>query len=113
MSNAVLNLVASNPVSLAVIDAKYKSIANRTMPNADAYQMLAYSIALSRRRGFLVYAKDSGEQQRRHTIRHSGHVIDVRVLDVGLEPTKLLMEVDALAVDIARSAGVAVEQRAA
>src|SRR4029077_907441 len=52
---------------LAVIDAKYKSIVNRTMPNADAYQMLAYCIALDRRRGFVVYAQDYGEKQRRHT----------------------------------------------
>jgi 5-methylcytosine-specific restriction enzyme subunit McrC len=92
---------------LAVIDAKYKSIVNRTMPNADAYQMLAYCIALDRSRGFVVYAKDYGEKQRRHTIRHSGHVIDVRVLDVGLEPRDLLRHVDALAADIALSAGVA------
>jgi 5-methylcytosine-specific restriction enzyme subunit McrC len=92
---------------LAVIDAKYKSILDRTMPNADAYQMLAYCIALDRLRGFVVYAKDYGERQRQHTIRHSGHVIDVRVLDVGLEPRDLLRQVDALAADIAQSAGVA------
>ena len=44
----------------AVIDSKYKSLhAGGTMPNADAYQMLAYCIGFAVRRGFLVYARDS------------------------------------------------------
>jgi len=94
----------SGPQCLAVVDAKYKSIANRSMPNADAYQMLAYCIALSRRRGYLVYAQDSGEVPRAHTIRNSGHVVDVRVLDVALEPEQLLTRVDALASSIVRDA---------
>lgn len=90
---------------LAVIDAKYKSIANATMPNADAYQMLAYCIAYKRPSGFVVYAHDSGEQPRQHTIRHSGHVIDVRTLDVSKEPDELLDDVAGLAEDIAQQAG--------
>ena len=83
------------------------------MPNADAYQMLAYCIALSRRRGVLVYAKDSGESQRAHTIRNSGHVVEVRVLDVEASPEVLLAQVDVLAASIAASARVATSRRAA
>lgn len=98
---------------LAVIDAKHKSIANRTMPNADAYQMLAYCTALLRRRGFLVYAKDSGELERRHVIRNSPYTLDVRVLDVESEPDALLAQVDELAADVAASAGVVVRAHAA
>jgi 5-methylcytosine-specific restriction enzyme subunit McrC len=90
---------------LAVIDAKYKSIAERAMPNADAYQMLAYCTALRRRNGFVIYAQDSGEQPRRHTIRNTGHVIDVQVLDVGRQPERLLADVDVLADEIASSVG--------
>jgi 5-methylcytosine-specific restriction enzyme subunit McrC len=89
---------------VAVIDAKYKSIANATMPNSDAYQMLAYCIAHRRRRGFVVYAHDSGERVRRHTIRNSGHVIDVRTLDVAMPPSELLEAVATLAGEIARHA---------
>ena len=91
---------------LAVVDAKHKSIANQTMPNADAYQMLAYCTALRRHRGFLVYAKDSGERERRHVIRNSPYALDVRVLDVECEPDVLLSQVDELASVLAASAGV-------
>ena len=51
---------------VAVFDAKYKlEGASSGYPNADAYQMLAYCTALRRHQGFLVYAKDSGERERR------------------------------------------------
>lgn len=98
---------------LAVVDAKHKSIANQTMPNADAYQMLAYCTALQQRRGFLVYAKDSGERERRHVIRNSPYTLDVRVLDVEKEPDALLAQVDELAAALAASAGAVSHARAA
>ena len=83
------------------------------MPNADAYQMLAYCTALRRRRGFLVYAKDSGERERRHVIRNSPYTLDVRVLDVESEPDALLAQVDELALAVATSARVRPISRAA
>ncbi len=46
----------------AVADAKYKALTPSGMPNADAYQMLAYCTALTLERGFLIYAADAGEQ---------------------------------------------------
>ena len=87
---------------LAVIDAKYKSLVDvRTMPNADAYQMLAYCIALDLPCGYLIYAKDSGEQERRHRIRRHGYEVIVQSLDVELEPEALLGQVDSVACAIA------------
>ncbi|MCY4087740.1 MAG: restriction endonuclease [Actinomycetia bacterium] len=98
---------------LAVIDAKHKSIAHREMPNADAYQMLAYCTALKQRQGFLVYAKDSGEQQRRHVIRNSPYTINVHTLDIENEPETLLTQVDKLATTIAATTRLAPNTQAA
>lgn len=92
---------------LAVADAKYKALELKGMPNADAYQMLAYCTALDLRRGFLVYAKDSGEQARNHEVRNSECVIEVRTLDVETEPEPLLKQVDGLASEIASSTALA------
>jgi 5-methylcytosine-specific restriction enzyme subunit McrC len=86
---------------LAVADAKYKALEVKGMPNADAYQMLAYCTSLGLQRGFLVYAKDSGEQPRSHTVRNSDCVIEVRTLDVEEEPELLLGQVNVLADEIA------------
>jgi 5-methylcytosine-specific restriction enzyme subunit McrC len=82
----------------AVIDAKYKSLVDRaTMPNADAYQMLAYCVALGLPRGYLVYAKDTGEGERRHRVVRHGYELEVRAVDVELEPELLLEQVDGIA----------------
>jgi 5-methylcytosine-specific restriction enzyme subunit McrC len=88
----------------AVIDAKYKALRPTGMPNADAYQMLAYCTALALRRGFLVYAKDSGEKTRNLTIKNIDCEIRIRTLDVERHPEQLLQEVAALAREIALSA---------
>ncbi|MGH2920955.1 MAG: McrC family protein, partial [Gaiellaceae bacterium] len=87
---------------VAVVDAKYKSIAEGFMPNADAYQMLAYCIALGIPRGFLVYAKQSGHGVTDHVIKRHGYVVSVRGVDVELEPQALLAQVDQLAEEIVR-----------
>jgi 5-methylcytosine-specific restriction enzyme subunit McrC len=87
----------------AVADAKYKALAPAGMPNADAYQMLAYCTALSLVRGFLVYAKDSGEQVGPRNVLNTNCAIEIRTLDVELEPDNLLCEVDRLADEIALS----------
>jgi len=88
---------------MAVADAKYKALAPKTMPNADAYQMLAYCSVLRLRRGFLIYAKDSGERPRSHKVANSDCVIEVRTLDVEAGPNPLLRQVRALADEIAAS----------
>lgn len=87
----------------AVIDAKYKSLFDRaTMPNADAYQVLAYCIGLGVQRGYLIYAKDD-ERTRFHTIRRHGYEIAVHALDVEQEPAQLLQQVDAIAREVAQA----------
>jgi 5-methylcytosine-specific restriction enzyme subunit McrC len=91
---------------LGVADAKYKALATKGMPNADAYQMLAYCTVLKVPRGFLVYAKDEGEDVRSHSVRNGNCVIDVRTLDVEAEPDTVLKQVEELAAEIA-SAGPA------
>ena len=94
----------------AVIDAKYKPLDDKRFPNADAYQMLAYCTGLRLPRGYLVYAKarDAIRSDRRHHVVHADKTIDVRAIDVDLEPDDLLASIDALAAEIAGGAvGVA------
>lgn len=86
---------------LAVIDAKYKPLAQAGFPNADAYQMLAYSTALGLDRGYLVYARDAGEENRVYEIRNAPTVIDVKAIDVERLPEAVLDQVDELAARIA------------
>jgi 5-methylcytosine-specific restriction enzyme subunit McrC len=88
----------------AVIDAKYKRLADKTFPNADAYQMLAYCTALQLDRGYLVYAKDAGETNRDHTINNAGKTIHVRAVDVERPAAEVLREVDDLAMAIVNAA---------
>jgi len=91
-------------IAKAVIDAKYKSLIDaRTMPNADAYQMLAYCISLGLPTGYLIYAKDAGEGERRYRIRRHGYEVVVHSVDVELEPEVLLRQVGAIADAIATS----------
>jgi 5-methylcytosine-specific restriction enzyme subunit McrC len=89
---------------VAVADAKYKALELKGLPSADSYQMLAYCTALGLKRGFLVYASDSGERARSHHVRNSNCVVEVRTLDVEAEPAELLAEVEALAAELAASA---------
>ena len=84
----------------AVIDAKYKALRLTGMPNADAYQMLAYCTALGLRCGYLVYAKDSGEQSRNLAIKNTDCEIRVRTLDVERPPQQLIRQVEMLAQEI-------------
>jgi 5-methylcytosine-specific restriction enzyme subunit McrC len=89
---------------LALLDAKYKAIDSGVMPSGDAYQMLAYLIAFGLRRGYLVYARDSGEESRCHSIRNIDREIVVRAIDIEQEPEVVLAQVRDLAADVARHA---------
>lgn len=88
---------------VAVADAKYKALRPAGMPNADAYQMLAYCTALALPKGFLVYAKDSGERVGAREVFNSSCRIEVRTLDVELAPAVLLAEVEHLGDEIAHN----------
>lgn len=88
----------------AVIDAKYKALGGASLPNADAYQMLAYATALGLERGYLVYAKDADEVSRMHTVSKTATTIDVTAVDVEREPDEVLAQVRGLAARITASA---------
>lgn len=88
---------------VAIAEAKYKRIATTQYPNADAYQMLAYCTALKRSRGFLIYAKQSGEENTNTKIKNADVTLAVRTLDVVLEPADLLLAVKELAREIGDS----------
>ena len=85
---------------LAVVDAKYKSEKTSGFPNADIYQLLAYSTVLGLPVGHLVYARGN-EPKQVHTLKGSGTVINQHALDLRLAPGALLESVQQLAYDIA------------
>jgi 5-methylcytosine-specific restriction enzyme subunit McrC len=72
-------------------------------PNADAYQMLAYTLAFGLDLGWLIYAREPKRESVEHFIPSAGKTIVVRALDVTREPDDLLTEVEALANLIAAS----------
>jgi 5-methylcytosine-specific restriction enzyme subunit McrC len=88
---------------LAVADAKYKALKPSSMPNADMYQMLTYCTVLNIHRGYLIYARDSGEQERTYEILNNDCLIEVRTLDVESEPDPLLRQVASLAAELHRN----------
>lgn len=89
-------------VCVSIGDAKFKELQIRGMPNADAYQMLAYCTALNVRRGYLIYAKDSTSHQTEHSVINGVCSILVRTLDVELAPEDLLRQVSSLGVEMLR-----------
>ena len=91
--------------SAAVIDAKYKSERPDGFPNADLYQMLAYCTVLGLGEGHLIYAKGN-EPTSLHTVQRAGVTIRCHALDLGLEPTALLEQVDDLAAAVTTTAKV-------
>jgi 5-methylcytosine-specific restriction enzyme subunit McrC len=82
---------------LAILDAKYKAIDEGLLRHGDAYQMLAYCTAYGLKRGYLVYARDTGVEPTVHVIRNAETEIVVAPLDVETEPENLLEQVDRLA----------------
>jgi 5-methylcytosine-specific restriction enzyme subunit McrC len=84
-----------------VVDAKYKAEKPAGFPQADLYQLLAYCTALELPVGHLVYAKGSGETERRHVIRGNGAEIVQHVLDLTQTPDRLLRQVERIAAAVA------------
>jgi 5-methylcytosine-specific restriction enzyme subunit McrC len=82
---------------LAVLDAKYKAIDDGLMRHDDAYQMLAYCVSFGLPRGYLVYAKDSGAESRRHRLRNIDCEIIVTAVDIERPPDDVLGQIDVLA----------------
>ena len=76
-------------------DAKYKRISNQRIPNADLYQMLAYTTALDLPGGLLVYAKGEAEEKV-YDVRHAGKKLEVAVLDLSCSLEEILTQVKEL-----------------
>lgn len=84
-------------------DCKYKRATADGVPNADLYQLLAYTTALGLQDGLLVYA--AGEHPGgTHTIKFSGKRLHIATLDLAGEPLAVLAEIDSLAQRIGRLA---------
>ena len=62
-------------------DAKYKKVKDDRVPNADLYQLLAYTTALSLPGGLLIYAKGE-DAEVVHCVRHAGKRLEVAALDL-------------------------------
>ncbi|MDE0177736.1 MAG: restriction endonuclease [Gammaproteobacteria bacterium] len=62
-------------------DAKYKKVHDARVPNADLYQLLAYTTALDLPGGLLVYAKGE-DKEIVHCVRHAGKRLEVAALDL-------------------------------
>ena len=79
-------------------DAKYKRIRDERIPNADLYQLLAYTTALDLPGGLLVYAQDDDERESAtYTVRHSGKRLEVAALDLSGTLEQVLKRVGELA----------------
>lgn len=77
-------------------DAKYKNVAGERVPNADLYQLLAYSTALDLPGGLLVYAKGETDTATYH-VRQSNKRLHVATLDLSGTLGEILMRVGTLA----------------
>ena len=96
-------------------DAKYKNIVDRSVPNADLYQLLAYATALDLPGGLLIYAHGEADAVI-HTVRHSGKRLEIAALDLSGTLEDVLARVGELAdsrVRKMRDEARRMEQRAA
>ena len=84
-------------------DAKYKKTAGHAVPNADLYQLLAYTTALDLPGGLLIYAEGEDEPAT-YEVRNSGKRLEVATLDLSGTLDEVLERVDSLADGIRESA---------
>ena len=77
-------------------DAKYKNITGEPVPNADLYQLLAYTTALDLPGGLLIYAEGEADDVT-YTVRHAGKRLEVAAVDLSGTIDDILRSVDALA----------------
>ena len=93
-------------------DAKYKRVHHAQVPNADLYQMLAYTTALDLPGGLLIYAK--GERDPAiNEVRNAGKRLEVFALDLAGEPATILKQISDLADRVQELAAKAPVPRAA
>ena len=77
-------------------DVKYKRIVDERVPNADLYQLLAYTTALDLPGGMLIYAKGEAEPMQ-YEVRYSGKRLHVAALDLDGPLSDVLDRVGVLA----------------
>ena len=77
-------------------DVKYKRIVDERVPNADLYQLLAYTTALDLPGGMLIYAKGEAEPIQ-YEVKNSGKRLDVAALDLDGPLSDVLDRVGVLA----------------
>ena len=73
-------------------DLKYKRTERGSVPNADLYQLLAYTIAADLPEAMLVYAQGEAEPTV-HAIRHAGKLLEIAAVDLSGSPEQILAEV--------------------
>ncbi len=93
-------------------DAKYKNITEKSVPEDDLYQMLAYVTAMDLPGGLLVYAKDEAEE-RIYDVRNADRTIEVAGLNLRGKPEDILGEVRRIAKLVKAQSCLATTQRAA
>lgn len=77
-------------------DAKYKRVKHAQVPNADLYQLLAYTTALDLPGGLLVYAEGEADDVV-HRVRHAGKQLEIATLDLSGSIDNLRAEIVKLA----------------
>jgi len=77
-------------------DAKYKRVRSDVVPNADLYQLLAYTVATGLPSGTLIYAAGE-EEPASHIVVHLGKRLDLVALDLSVSPDAVLDQLRALA----------------
>lgn len=81
--------------AVAVGDAKYKDLSDRSVPSEDLYQLLTYATVFGLDQAHLVYAAGRGGRDR-HTVRRVGIHLHVHHLDLEDTPDGLLDQVASL-----------------
>ncbi len=92
-------------------DAKYKNIADASLPNADLYQLLAYTTALDVPGGILIYAKGEADTAT-YVVRHAGKRLEVFALDLAGSLDQIIARVKTLACRIEALRDEAIHLRA-
>ena len=77
-------------------DAKYKRVKHAHVPNADLYQLLAYTTALDLPGGLLIYA-EGGQPDACHEVLHAGKQLEITTLDLSGTIEDLQREIGKLA----------------
>lgn len=87
-------------------DVKYKRIRSEAYPNADLYQLTAYTIATGLPSGMLVYAAGD-EEDVVHEVIHLGKRLELVALELHDSPERILQQVSLLASRIGEMARAA------